>query len=121
MFGNQLLLGNHSDRTIDVTVRKRKSQNDHVSEILCGEKPIAWTAEAEQFTFLARIESYEEKRFRVIYQEQLPQGIPPRSLRLELNVAARRILSEIGDQYLSTNRFLSAPAARMKSLLRKAI
>jgi hypothetical protein len=121
MYGNELLLANHSDRTIDVTVRKRKSQNDHVSEILCGEKPIAWAAEAEQFTFLARIESYKEKRFRVVYQQQLPQGIPPRSLRLELNVAARRILSEIGDQYLSTNRFLSAPAARMKSLLRKAI
>jgi hypothetical protein len=121
MYGNELLLGNPSDRTIDVTIRKRKSQNDLVSEILCGEKPIAWAAEAEHFTFVERIESYKEKRFRVIYQEQLPQGIPPRSLRLELNVAARRILSEIGDQYLSTNRFLSAPAARMKSLLRKAI
>jgi len=121
MYGNELLLGNHAERAIAVTVRKRKSQNDHVSEILCGEKPIAWAAEAEQFTFVAGIESYKEKRFRVIYQEQLPQGIPPRSLRLELNVAARRILSEIGDQYLSTNRFLSAPAARMKSLLRKAI
>jgi len=121
MYGNELLVGNRSDRTIDVTIRKRKSQNDLVSEILCGEKPIAWAAEAEQLRFVERIESYKEKRFRVIYQEQLPQGIPPRSLRLELNVAARRILSEIGDQYLSTNRFLSAPAARMKNLLRKAV
>jgi hypothetical protein len=121
MYGNELLVANHSDRTIDVTIRKRKSQNDLVSEILCGEKPIAWAAEAEQFTFVERIESHKEKRFRVVYREQLPQGIPPRSLRLELNVAARRILCEIGDQYLSTNRFLSAPAARMKSLLRKAI
>ena len=116
MYGNELLLGNHADRTVDVTVRKGKSQNDHVSEILCGEKAIAWTAEAEQFSFVARIESHKEKRFRVIYQEQLPQGIPSRSLRLELNVAARRILSEIGDQYLSTNRFLSAPAAQNEKL-----
>jgi hypothetical protein len=121
MYGNELLLGNHSDRTIDVTIGKRKSQNDLVSEILCGEKPIAWAAEAEQFRFVERFEAHQEKRFRVIYQQQLPQGTLPRSLRLELNVAARRILSEIGDQYLSTNRFLSAPAARMKSLLRKAI
>jgi hypothetical protein len=114
MYGVELLLGNHSDRTIDVTIRKRKSQNDHVSEILCGEKPIAWAAEAEQFRFVERFEAHQEKRFRVIYQEQLPRGIPPRSLRLELNVAARRILSEIGDQYLSTNRFLSAPAENEK-------
>jgi len=121
MYGNELLVGNCSDRTIEVTIRKRKSQNDLVSEILCDEKAIAWAAEAEYFIFVERIGSHQEKRFRVIYPEQLPQGIPPRSLRLEVNVAARRILSEIGDQYLSTNRFLSAPAARMKSLLRKAI
>jgi hypothetical protein len=120
MYGNELVLGNRSDRTMDVTIRKRKSQNDLVSEILCGEKPIAWAAEAGYFMFAERIAAYEEKRFRVGYQER-PQEIPPRSLRLELNVAARRILSEIGDQYLSTNRFLSRPAARMKSLLRKAI
>jgi hypothetical protein len=121
MYGNELLLENHSDRMIDVTIRKRKSQNDLVSEILCGEKPIAWAAEAGYFVFVARIAADEEKRFRVIYQDQSTQGIAPRSLRLELNVAARRILSEIGDQYLSTNRFLSRPAAKMKSLLRKAI
>jgi len=121
MYGNELLLGNHSDRMMDVTIRKRKSQNDLVSEILCGEKPIAWAAEAGYFMFVARLAAAEEKRFRVIYQDQSTEGIAPRSLRLELNVAARRILSEIGDQYLSTNRFLSAPAARMKSLLRKAI
>jgi len=121
MYGNELLVGNHSDRTMDVTIRKRQSQNDLVSEILCGEKAIAWASEAGYFMFVERIAAYEEKRFRVSYQEQSTQGIPPRSLRLELNVAARRILSEIGDQYLSTNRFLSAPAARMKSLLRKAI
>jgi hypothetical protein len=121
MYGNELLVGNHSERTMDVTMRKRKGQNDLVAEILCDEKPIAWAAEAGYFMFVERIESHKEKRFRVIYPQQLPHGVPPRSLRLELNVAARRILSEIGDQYLSTNRLLSAPAARMKSLLRKAI
>ena len=120
MYGNELLVKNYSNRTIAVTIRKRKSQNDLVSEILCDEKPIAWAAEAEHFMFAERIASHQEKRFRVIYPVQLPNGLP-RSLRLEVNVAARRILSEIGDQYLSTNRFLSAPAARMKSLLRKSI
>jgi hypothetical protein len=120
MYGNELLAKNYSNRTIDVTIRKRKSQNDQVSEILCDEKPIAWAAEAEHFVFAERIESHKEKRFRVIYPLQLPNGLA-RSLRLEVNVAARRILCEIGDQYLSTNRFLSAPAARMKSLLRKSI
>jgi hypothetical protein len=121
MYGNELLVGNYSDQTIEVTIRKRKSQDDLVSEILCDGKPIAWAAEGEHFMFVERIGSHKEERFRVIYREQLPHGILPRSLRLELNVAARRILSEIGDQYLSTNRFLSAPAARMKRMLRKAI
>jgi len=121
MYGNELIVCNDSDKTIDVTIRKRKSQNDLVSEMLCDKKPIAWATEREHFTFVVRIEAHTEKRFRIIYQQQLDQLIPHRSLRLELNIAARRILSEIGDQYLSTNRFRSAPAAKMKSIIRKAI
>ncbi len=120
MYGNELLIGNPSDQAIAVRIRKRKSQDDLVSEILCDEKPVMWATEFEHFVFGEWIQSHSEKQFRVVYPEQANVGKVRRSLRLELAVALRRILSEFRDDYPSTSRFLSAPAERLKSMLRKA-
>jgi hypothetical protein len=43
-----------------------------------------------------------------------------RSLRFELSVAMRRILSEVRDQYLSKSRFLSTTAASLKNVVTRA-
>src|SRR5262249_62426991 len=104
-----------------VRIRKGKSPDDIVSEILCDEKPVLWAAELDHFAFGERIPPRSERCFRVLYPEQAKAGRSRRSLRFELSVAARLILSEFRDDYLSTSRFLSAPAERMKSLLRKAV
>lgn len=121
MYGNELLINNPSDQAIEVKIRKRKSQDDLVSEILCDEKPVMWATEGEHFVFGERILTHSEKRFRVVYQVQAPAGKMRRSLRFELAVAARRILSEFRDDYLSRSRFLSATADRLKAVLRKAM
>src|SRR5713101_3647032 len=110
MYGTELRIGNPSDQAIAVRIRKRKSQDDLVSEILCDEKPVMWATEFEHFVFGEWIQSQSEKQFRVVYPEQANVGKVRRSLRLELAVALRRILSEFRDDYPSTSRFLSAPA-----------
>jgi hypothetical protein len=120
MYGNELLIDNPSDQAVDLSIRKRKSQDDLASEILCDEKPVMWTTEVKHFVFCQRIRSYSETCFRVVYREQAHAGKVRRSLRFELAVAARRILSEFRDDYLSTSRFLSAPTERLKNVLRKA-
>jgi hypothetical protein len=119
MYGNELLIDNTSDQAIEVKIRKRKSQDDIVSDILCDEKPVLWATELEHFVFGERIPSQSEKYFRVLYPEQAKTGKLRRSLRFELTVAARRILSEFRDNYLSSSRLLNAPAKRMKSVLRE--
>jgi hypothetical protein len=121
MYGNEMLIGNTSDQAIEVMIRKRKSKDDVVSEILCDEKPVTWATEAEHFVFGGRIQSHTERRFRVVYREQANAGNARRSLRFEAAVAVRRVLSEFRDDYLSKYRFLKAPADRLKNLLRKAI
>jgi hypothetical protein len=121
MYSNELLIDNPSDQPIKVKIRWKKSQDDLVSKILCDEKPVTWTTEVEQLVFGERIPSHSEKRFRVVCQEQAYAGKVRRSLRFELSVAARRFLSELRDHYLSRNRFLSVPADRLRSVLRKAI
>jgi len=72
---HELLVGNHSHRAIDVTIRKRKSRITLVSEITRRARNIAWAAEAEQFRFALNALNLTKKSvFRVIYQEQLPHG-----------------------------------------------
>lgn len=112
MYGNELLISNSSDREITVTIRKRKGQNDPVSKILCDEKSLTWAEGKEYWLFDQKISPREEKRFRVVYHEQPEGGTIHRSLQFELSVAARRILSELRDDYLSKAPFLRMSSAR---------
>lgn len=121
MYGNELVISNPSDQAVDVRIRKRKSQNDFVSEILCDEKPIRSTTDFDYFVFGTKIESQSEMRFRVVYREQHHPEKFRRSLRFEVGVAARRILSEFRDDFLFRSRFVRDPAARFKSVFRKAL
>jgi hypothetical protein len=57
----------------------------------------------------------------VVYREQAQAGKVRQSLRFEMAVAARRILSEFRDDYLSTSRLFRVPAEKLKSVLRKTI
>src|SRR5215469_4343614 len=101
MYGQELSIDNPSDQPIEVRIRKRKSQDDLVSGILCDEKPLVWASEVEHLVFADRIRPSSEKHFRVIYREQPPAGKVGRSLRFELSVAVRRILCEFRDEYVS--------------------
>jgi hypothetical protein len=121
MYGNELMVRNDSDQSIDVTIRKRESQNDVVSEVLCDKKAIAWSGQTEYLTFAEQIGSRQEKLFRVTYLETSPDRASTRTLRLELKVAARRILSELRDQYLSTNPMFSRPTEKVRGILRKSV
>jgi len=120
MYGNELLIDNPTDQSIEVRIRKKRSQNDLISEILCDETPVSWTTEGEHFVFGDRIGSRSEKCFRVVYREKAHAGKVRRSLRFELAVAMRRILSEFRDDHLSASRLMSAPVEKLKSALKKS-
>ena len=120
MYGAELLLDNPSDQTIEVRIRKRESQANLISEILCDEKPVIWAADFDYLMFGERILPHSERRFQVIYREQADATVIRRSLRYEMCVAARRMLSEFRDDYLSKSRFLSATATRLKSAFTRA-
>ena len=121
MYGNELSIGNPSDQAIVVRIRKRKDQDDPVSEILCEEKPVPWETNREYFVFGQGISSRSEKCFRVVYGEQASAGMDRRSMRFELSVAVRRMLSEVRDDYLSGARFLSVPLERLKRGAKRTI
>jgi hypothetical protein len=121
MYGNELLMDNPSDQMVEVRVRKRESQDDVISEILSDGKPLGWTTEDEHHVFGDRIGPRSEKLFKVVYREQAYAERARRPWRFELSVAMRRVLSEFRDDYLAKSPFLSAPADRLKNLLRKTM
>ena len=121
MYGNELVLGNPSGEVLDVSVQKRRSNLEVVSEILSDEQPIKWTSDATRLFFDDRIDPGCEKRFRVAYQTPGQIAYVRQSLRLEASLALRRVFCEIRDDYLTTNRFLGGIAETLNSILRKAI
>ena len=120
MYGNELLIDNPSDKKIDLRVRKRENHADLVTEILSDGKPVTWTTEADQLVFSERISPHSAKRFQVVYLDSARAAKTGRSVRFELSVAIRRVLSELRDDYLSRSRFLSTTAASLKSAVTRA-
>jgi hypothetical protein len=103
-----------------VHVRKRESEADLVAEVRCDQKAVMWTTEADHIVFDERIGPCSDRHFKVFYREQHEAEKVDRSLRFELSVAVRRILSEFRDDYLSRGRFLSTTAASLKNVITKA-
>jgi hypothetical protein len=120
MYANELLMHNPSDRAIEVRVRKRENQGELVAEILSDGKPATWVAEVDHLILGERIWPHSERRLQVVYREPAEVGGVSRSLRFELSVAARRLLCEFRDDYLSRSHFLSTTAASLKNALTKA-
>lgn len=121
MYGNELLLGNPSKEALNVSVQKRRSNFEVVSEIFSDEEPMKWTNDAARLYFCDRIDPGHEKRFRIAYETPGAMAYFRRSLRLEASVALRRMFCELRDDYLARNRFLAGTADTLNSLLRKAI
>jgi hypothetical protein len=120
MYANDLVIVNPSDRVVEARVRKREKQADLVAEILSDGKGTAWTAEKDNLVFSENILPRSETRLKVVYREGAEAGRVGRSLRFELSVATRRILSEFRDEYLSRSRFLTTTAISVKNVLTKA-
>ena len=76
--------------------------------------------DADYVLFGEQIPPHGEKRFRVFYDESAPAGNVQRSVRYEVSVAARRLLSEFRDDYLARSSFLSGSADLLRKMLKKA-
>jgi hypothetical protein len=120
MYGNELLIDNNSEQGIQMWIRKREARADVVAEIVCDGKPVTWTSDVDHLVFGEKISSRSQRRFQVVYREQAGAAKVDRSLRFELSVAARRMLSEFRDDYLSRSSFLSTTATSLKNALTRA-
>ena len=114
MYGSELLVENSLDKTARVQVWKRENGADFVTDVRCDLEPIRWTRDADHLFYEAEVGPSSEKHFQILYSEPSEVGRPKQSIRFELSVAIRRVLSELRDEYLSKKRFLSSTAANIK-------
>ena len=120
MYGNELLVGNASDEALEVRVKKRENQPQSVAGVFCDDSPAIWAAHADHLEFGGRIPPRSEALLRVAYRNVPETGKLKRPLRFELSVAARRVLSEFRDEYLSRSRFLTRITASLRNAPGKA-
>jgi len=120
MYGSEALIDNPSNCEIELRVRKRESHPEVVVGILSDGKPLAWTLDAEHLVFSQKLLPHSESHFQVVYREPANDRQADRSLRFEMSVAVRRILSELRDDYLSRSRLLSTTATSLKNVVTKA-
>lgn len=120
MYGNELLIENPSYEVANVIVRKRETDTDLVAKVRCDRKSIMWSPMDDHVAYEERIEPRSERHFQVFYREPDNAEKMVRSLRFELSVAGRRILSELRDNYLSRSRFLSTTVSNLKNVFAKA-
>ena len=111
MYGDELLIANTSDRDINVRVRKREDQAALISGVQSDRNEIRWNSEPEHIVFEERLEPGRERHYQILYQEPDGAKTMDRTLGFELSVAARRVLSEFRDDYLSKSQFLSSTAS----------
>ena len=104
---------------IYVIVRKRENDPDPVAEVRSDQKPIMWNPEDDFLAYDEMIERGSEKLFQILYREQDEADKLARSLRFELLVASRRLLSELRDNYVSRSRTPKQHGSELKERARE--
>jgi hypothetical protein len=120
MYGNELLIYNSSDQVLEVGVRKREAQADLVAEVRSEGKSVIWTTESDHIVFGTRVSPHSETSLQVVYRQLGDAEATSRPWRFELSVAARRMLSEFRDDYLSRSSFLSNTTASLRNVLTRS-
>ena len=101
MYGSELILRNPSNRAISARVQKRESGADSVARILVGERDVDWNFSKDRVIFRVELPPLSETHLQMKYRQKSEPEMARRGLGYELSVGARRVLSEIRDEYHS--------------------
>jgi hypothetical protein len=98
MYGQELWISNPAHDRAMLRIRKREDDPDVIAEVEGDQEGVEWKVGKGGIEFSAALAGGERRLFKVKYKEQ-PEGVPTgRNLKYELQVAARRILSELRDE-----------------------
>ncbi|MGH9240961.1 MAG: hypothetical protein ACRD3G_23210 [Vicinamibacterales bacterium] len=99
MYGSQLLLTNPGTRPSVYHVHKLERQPASVSAVTVDGHDIAWSVAGEDIAFPCVVPARGEILVHVRYRDERSQQTSD-SVKYQLSVAARRVLSEFRDEYV---------------------
>jgi hypothetical protein len=100
MFGTEVLLANASERVAEFDVHKPENDPSLVVNISQAGSAVRWSHNQDGLLFQSSLPPQSEALVKVRYQTDRAKQPPKVSMRYELAVAARRILSELRDEYV---------------------
>ena len=118
MFGSELVIANPSELEIVAKVRKKKGKSGDIEEVFCDRQPVAWELDEGYLLFRHRILPRSKACCKVEYRKHGTDGMTRRSLKFEASVAARRVLSEFRDNYVSQSPILNTPLKKLKKVIK---
>jgi hypothetical protein len=104
MYGTEALLTSSDDRIADFHVDKREHDVSVIADVANDGRNIKWSHTSDGLTFECVVPAREQVRVQIRYQDNSVARRAPVSVRYELSVAARRILSELRDEYVQKFR-----------------
>jgi hypothetical protein len=105
MFGSEMRLTNpHRQRKLFV-IHKQESEPAVITTITVDQKPIAWKHEAGSIGFEIELEAGATKSVVVAFSPQTESGFNGEDLTYRIKATARRVLSEIRDNYVVRKPF----------------
>jgi hypothetical protein len=105
MFGTELRLDNSSDRPKRYSICKRESEPTAVTEVCLNSQPIAWNYAVDRLKFEVELEGGETKTISIGFADCPESGFKGENMTYRVKAAARRILSEFRDNYITRKPF----------------
>jgi len=99
MYGSEVTVTNESPRPLCVVVRKKENDAALVTRVRGDRGDLKWERRANHIEFRDTIPPGQEAHFAIAYAAAPARRQPRRPVRFEAVVAARRLLSEIRDEY----------------------
>ena len=100
MYGTEMLLTNSAGHVTEFHVHKPESEPSFVADVAKDGGDIKWCHTSESLNFRCLVPPRGEALVKIRYHGNSIDQRPSRSLRYELSVAARRIFSELRDEYV---------------------
>jgi hypothetical protein len=105
MYGNELVVANASTEPVRARICKKENEDFAVADVQSGGRSIHWESNSKTLTLCPEIPALSDVLISILYKEcPAPPARAP-SLQYELSVAARRLLSELRDEYVQKGRY----------------
>jgi hypothetical protein len=114
MYASELWVENADRAESVIKVRKREDDPDVVRGVNGTQEGVEWKVDGGCLAFSSILAAGERRLFKIKYREQPEGGTTPRNLRYELQVATRRILSEMRDESIFQKERLKEVACLLR-------